>query len=135
MTHRQRPRARFVTGGPTWDERQARANQGPPRLTKKQKAARKPLIQIMDRLADAVKARDWQAARAARRLAWEVVNQLDPALTREERKQLGEYKQRILEGERRHRPSEKAAKRAAAKIKGAGTSKGHPRQQVDSPPD
>lgn len=103
MTHRGRPRVRFLTGGPTWDERQAKPKPGPPRFTKKQRAARKPLLVAMERLRDAVKARDWRAARTARASAWDEVDKLDPELTREERKKLWDYKQRILAGEARER--------------------------------
>lgn len=109
MTHRQRPRVRFLTGGPTWDERQAKQKPGPLKFTKKERRARKPLLEAMDRLRDAVKARDWRAARAARTTAWDEVKKLDPELTREERKKLGEYKERIHLGEARERREGKRA--------------------------
>lgn len=107
MTHRARPRVHFVTGGPTWDERHS-APKGQPRrtkkrFTKKQKAARRQLVEVMDELGAAVRRRDWRAARAARSAAWVEVKGLADDLTRDERQELGKYKQQILAGEDRDR--------------------------------
>ncbi|MFJ9101268.1 hypothetical protein ACIRJM_22705 [Streptomyces sp. NPDC102405] len=53
----------------------------------------------MKQLALAVKRGDWRAARRARAAAWDEVKKLHPELTRDERRQLGEYKERIRAGE------------------------------------
>ncbi|MFF4796647.1 hypothetical protein ACFY2M_45265 [Streptomyces sp. NPDC001276] len=60
-----------------------------------------PLNKAMNQLSKAVTRQDWRAARIARSAAWDEVNKLADALTREERKTLWEYKQRILAGEAR----------------------------------
>lgn len=105
MTHRGRPRVHLLTGGPAWEERRAtsKARSAPARYTKKQRQARKPLLAAMGQLSEAVKRGDWRAARRARAAAWDEVDKLNPELTREERKQLWDYKQRILAGEARRR--------------------------------
>lgn len=109
MTHRARPRVHLLTGGPAWEERGALGKPGraggPSGFTKRQKAARKPLNRAMNQLAAAVNRRDWRAARTARAAAWDEVDKLNPDLTREERKKLWEYKQRILAGETQDRRS------------------------------
>ncbi|WAZ26224.1 hypothetical protein STRCI_007778 [Streptomyces cinnabarinus] len=101
MTNRARPRVHLLTGGPTWEVRKAMPDQ--PGFTKRQKQARKPLLQAMRRLGEAVKRRDWRAARAARAAAWDEVDKLNPDLTREERQRLWKYKQQIAAGETRDR--------------------------------
>ncbi|MGW5639464.1 hypothetical protein [Streptomyces sp. NPDC003832] len=57
----------------------------------------------MKELSEAVERRDWRAARAARAAAWAEADKLIPDLTREERRSLGRYKQRIAAGETRDR--------------------------------
>ncbi|MEU1691917.1 hypothetical protein ABZ590_10255 [Streptomyces hirsutus] len=69
------------------------------KFAKKQKPARKPLNKAMDQLSEAVARQDWRAARTARSAAWGEVNKLVDEPTREERRKLWEYKQRILAGE------------------------------------
>ncbi|MFF3896417.1 hypothetical protein ACFYY3_25230 [Streptomyces sp. NPDC001812] len=101
MTHRARPRVHLLTGGPAWEERRAKPQQS--KFTKKQKLAREPLNKAMNQLSEAVARQDWRAARTARSAAWDEVNKLVDELTREERKKLWEYKQRILAGEARKR--------------------------------
>lgn len=105
MTHRARPRVHLLTGGPAWEERRSSGKAKQAGFTKKQKAARKPLNRAMNQLAAAVNRRDWRAAREARAAAWEEVDKLNPDLTREERKKLWEYKQRILAGDAQNRRS------------------------------
>lgn len=107
MTHRARPRVHLLTGGPAWEERRAQGTPGrgarSAGFTKKQRQARKPLLNAMNQLGEAVKREDWRAARIARAAAWDEVDKLNPDLTHEERKKLWEYKQRILAGETRKR--------------------------------
>jgi hypothetical protein len=57
----------------------------------------------MAQLGEAVNRRDRCAARMARSEAWDEVNRLADDLTREERKKLWTYKQRILAGETQDR--------------------------------
>ncbi|CCK25015.1 hypothetical protein BN159_0636 [Streptomyces davaonensis JCM 4913] len=101
MTNRARPRVHLLTGGPAWEVRRAMPEQ--PGFSKRQKEARKPLLQAMSQLSEAVKRRNWRAARAARAAAWDEVDKLIPDLTREERKMLWKYKQQIAAGESRDR--------------------------------
>ncbi|MBC2907334.1 hypothetical protein [Streptomyces cupreus] len=108
MTHRGRPRVHLLTGGPAWEERRAAPKPGyskaPYRgFSKNQRKARKPLNAIMAQLAEAMKQRDWRAARIARSAAWDEVNKLDEDLTRQERKKLWQYKQSLLAGEAQDR--------------------------------
>lgn len=71
--------------------------------TRSQQAARVPLRTVMGQLDAAVARRDWRAARAARSAAWAEVDKLVDHLTREERRELGEYGRRIVRGEARDR--------------------------------
>jgi hypothetical protein len=102
VTHRARPRARLLTGGPDWETRQAQKN-SPPALTKRQKAAKKNLNRHMADLKAAVSRRDWPAARAARSAAWDEIGRLADNLTREERQALWKYKLLIRSGEEQAR--------------------------------
>lgn len=102
MTYRGRPRVRLLTGGPPWEERRARTPQ-PTKFTKRQRAARKPLLKLMAELDAAIRKGDWRAARVARSAAWDEIGRLSDELTRAEKKKLWEYKQRILAGEDRAR--------------------------------
>ncbi|MGW7366968.1 hypothetical protein ACWGI8_26930 [Streptomyces sp. NPDC054841] len=98
MTHRARPRARLLTGGPDWEARQAKQKQLPG-LSRREKAAKRKLDEHMADLKAAISQRDWPAARAARNAAWNEVNQLAEHLTRSERPKLGKYKRLLLAGE------------------------------------
>ncbi|WP_328875988.1 hypothetical protein OHT76_41195 [Streptomyces sp. NBC_00287] len=102
MAHRPRPRVHLVTGGPAWEERHAVPRQAG--FTRSQQAARKQLTQLMGQLEEAIRRRDWQAARTARSAAWDEVNRLADYLTREERTKLWTYKRLILNGEAQDRP-------------------------------
>ncbi|MEU3556385.1 hypothetical protein [Streptomyces fragilis] len=101
MTHRSRPRVHLLTGGPNWEQRQAPAKSVP--FSRRQREARKPLLRLMEDLREAVERGDWASARAARSAAWGEVNRLADNLTTEERKQLWQYKRRIVAGEVRDR--------------------------------
>ncbi|MEU9405125.1 hypothetical protein AB0E08_05360 [Streptomyces sp. NPDC048281] len=114
MTHRARPRVHLLAGGPAWEERRSSAKAAQAGFTKKQKATRKPLNQAMGQLAAAVNRGDWHAARIARAAAWDEVDKLNPDLTREERKKLWEYKQRILAADKRSPRGEGPAPRQPA---------------------
>ncbi|MCX4849869.1 hypothetical protein [Streptomyces sp. NBC_00893] len=102
MTHRARPRVHLLTGAPVWEVRRAKAAQAV-KFTKRQKAARKPLLKLMADLQAAVRGGDWRTARTLRSAAWDAVGQLADDLTREERKKLWEHKLQILAGEDRAR--------------------------------
>ncbi|MFD5812856.1 hypothetical protein [Streptomyces sp. NPDC127038] len=58
---------------------------------------------LMAALDDAVKRRDWRAARAARAAAWDEVDRLADYLTRDERQRLWNYKRQIVVGEAQDR--------------------------------
>ncbi|MEU9218952.1 hypothetical protein AB0D47_20650 [Streptomyces sp. NPDC048376] len=72
-------------------------------FTKRQKLARKPILQALAQLDEAVRLRDWRRARLARTAAWTEVEKLADDLTREERKRLWKYKHQILAGEAQDR--------------------------------
>lgn len=101
MTNRGRPRVHLLTGGPAWEERRNRPKATG--FTKRQKLARKPLLQALAQLDEAVRLRDWRRARLARAAAWTEVEKLADDLTREERKRLWKYKHQILAGEAQDR--------------------------------
>ncbi|MFD7609735.1 hypothetical protein [Streptomyces sp. NPDC059828] len=102
MTHRARPRARLLTGGPDWEARQAKAKQ-PPGLSRREKAAKQKLDQYMADLKAAISRHDWPVARGVRAAAWGEVNKLAEHLTRDERQKLGKYKLLLLAGEEQAR--------------------------------
>lgn len=105
MPHRASPRIRLTAGGPTF--KKARPTPGGGRkerkLSKKQRAARKPLDQSWRPLYAAVGRRDWPAARIACSAVSNEINRLAAKLTHEDRRILLECRQRIVEGEARDR--------------------------------
>ncbi|MFD7441006.1 hypothetical protein [Streptomyces sp. NPDC059909] len=74
-----------------------------PKLTKRQKAAKKKLNEHMTDLKAAISRRDWSRARAARAAAWDEVGRLADHLTRDERRALWKYKLLLKAGEEQAR--------------------------------
>jgi hypothetical protein len=88
-----RPRVRFVTGGPSWEERKQRQLPTPRnKLPKKQRAALKQLDASITGLKVALRHEQVRLARQLRSAAWEQVELLPHHLTYDQRRALYEAK-------------------------------------------
>jgi hypothetical protein len=97
MTHRDRPRVHFVTGGPSPDERRARFALTPrKKLPKIQRDALNQIDASLKAIRVALRHEDLPLARELRRVAWKVVDTLPTHLTREQRRDLWHANRELL---------------------------------------